>query len=363
MIKKKNVFFIIIFIKILILIILNFIKDKKYKINEINFIDCETIKKDIIIHNDHIFDKEIQKSIRKTWGIQKYTSISYKNNIKKLKYCLVTNYGRIYDYKNNIGYINGTCKPQNMDINSLIKELNNTSNIKSNVITISTKWGNAIWHFPFESLVALRLLLKTYKNLDQYYLHIDTKSNYHKQWFEIVNIPIKWENVIYGNTKCENLIVCQVDQCCNPSIDSINWLKNRLNIKKTNYQDTIIIIKRCYNRKLKNFDELYKYFIKLPQLNKYKLYIHDDSKLPPLKQQMETFNRAKLVIGPHGAGGINLISCKENTNFIELMDKSHTNLCFARLAVILKLNYYCIHTNNFFVNIDNIKSIVNKIDL
>ena len=121
--------------------------------------------------------------------------------------------------------------------------------------------------------------------------------------------------------------MCQVDQSGNPSIDSVNWLKDRLNIKKTSNQDTIIIIKRCYSRKIKNFDELHNYFIKFSQLKKYKLYIHDDSNLPSLKQQIEKFNRAKLIIGPHGAGAINLIACKEKTYFIELMDKSKLNLC------------------------------------
>ena len=271
-----------------------------------------------------------------------------------MKYSLVTTNGCIFNYESN--YINGVQ-------NKLLIKILNKIYLKSNVITISTKWGDGIWHFPFESLVALRLFLEKNKNLDNYFLHIDKKNKYIKQWLELINIPIKWENVISGNIFCKNLLICHVDHCGNPSIESTYWLKNRLNIEKSNEQDTVIIIKRCFSRKLRNFDELLNNIKKIPKLKKYQLYLHDDSNLPSLKEQMEMFNRAKIIIGPHGAGGINLIACKENTYFIEFIDKSHVNLCYSRLACILKLNYYGISTKDFIVNLDNLNSIINNIML
>lgn len=283
-----------------------------------------------------------------------YPSITYTNNIKELSYSLVTKNGCIYNYKNH--FINGPC-------NSLCINPYDSFCLKSKVITISSIFCDQIWHFPFECLVSLRLLLSNYKTLDNYYLHIDKKTNYIKQWLELADIPINWDKVISGNVFCKKLIVCQVDPCGNPSLESIYWLKNRLTIQPSTKQDLVVLIKRCNSRSIKNFDALHECINTFAKERDYTLYIHDDSKLPSLQEQMQVFSRAAVIVGPHGAGGVNLLGCKENTFFIELMDSSCFNLCYSRLACILKLKYYCMNTVDFTVDINAIKTLVDSLKI
>ena len=39
------------------------------------------------------------------------------------------------------------------------------------------------------------------------------------------------------------------------------------------------------------------------------------------KEQINIFNNAEIIIGPHGAGFANLVFCKKNTKVIELNQK------------------------------------------
>lgn len=331
-------------------------------------IQCKTTKQLITTKNYHIYDDasiECMVNSHRQWYQELadlinnkkpvlYPSISYSNNIKELSYSLLTKNGCIYNYTSH--FINGSG-------NSLCINLYDTFCYKSNVISISATFGDKIWHFPFECLVSLRLFLNKYKNLDNYYLHIEKKTNYIKQWLELADIPINWDKVISGNVFCKKLMVCQVDPCGNPSLESIYWLKKRLTIQPSSKQDLVVLIKRCHTRCIKNFDALQECIKSFAKQRNYTLYIHDDATLPSLKQQMQLFSRAAVVVGSHGAGGVNLLGCKENTYFIELMDSSCFNLCYSRLACLLNLKYYCMNTVDYTVDIQAIQTLVDSLKI
>ena len=55
---------------------------------------------------------------------------------------------------------------------------------------------------------------------------------------------------------------------------------------------------------------------------------------------MAIFNKAKVVIGPHGGGGTNLVATKNTTCFIEFLNTSGINLCYTRIAYLLNIEYF-----------------------
>ena len=57
------------------------------------------------------------------------------------------------------------------------------------------------------------------------------------------------------------------------------------------------------------------------------------------KDQINIFNKAKIIIGPHGAGFANLIFCKKKTKIIEIKTFNHTNELYKRISKINKLEY------------------------
>jgi hypothetical protein len=61
----------------------------------------------------------------------------------------------------------------------------------------------------------------------------------------------------------------------------------------------------------------------------------------PLKQQMEAFSDAGLIVAPHGAGLVNLIFAPNHAKVIEIYNNPRTacNYCYFALALGLRLKY------------------------
>lgn len=57
------------------------------------------------------------------------------------------------------------------------------------------------------------------------------------------------------------------------------------------------------------------------------------------KDQINIFNKAKVIIGPHGAGFVNLVFCKKKTKIIEIKPFNHTNELYKKISRINNLEY------------------------
>lgn len=260
---------------------------------------------------------------------------------------------------NNLFYRTTHHENDNIQIN---KDENINNNRCDDVICLSGKWSSDVFHFPFEFLCGLRMV----NNYMDKKIHVK-KNNYVCQWLGLCGI--KQENIICGNVYASNVIVPCFPFCGNPSVRDIFWLKNIIynNITKQPQQtyalSNIILVCRNKSRTIKNYEEI-KNCVELYAINEgLNLIIHDDNELSDLKSQLQYFHEAAIVITPHGGSEINLLACKNNTNIIELMDIEYTNICFARIAYYLNLNYYAIETVDFFLNIDVLRSILKKISL
>ncbi|HUN41742.1 MAG TPA: glycosyltransferase family 61 protein [Acetobacteraceae bacterium] len=61
----------------------------------------------------------------------------------------------------------------------------------------------------------------------------------------------------------------------------------------------------------------------------------------PVAQQFALFRRARLVIGPHGAGLSNIAACEPGTHVYELLSKDYPNYCYCQIAQVCALHYRC----------------------
>ena len=68
-----------------------------------------------------------------------------------------------------------------------------------------------------------------------------------------------------------------------------------------------------------------------------------------LKQQIEIFFNAKLIIATHGAGFTNLIFSNKNLTFLEIFSKKYGSKDFIRIANILNLQRFEYRENNEFI--------------
>ena len=58
-----------------------------------------------------------------------------------------------------------------------------------------------------------------------------------------------------------------------------------------------------------------------------------------LKEQFQMFQRAKIVIGPHGGGFANLIACRPDAKVLEITNRFARNF-FGEMAAKLGLEYH-----------------------
>ncbi len=229
------------------------------------------------------------------------------------------------------------------------------------IVTFSGLMSTGFWHFPMESIVSLRPLIEkmTDSEMSRCYIYVDSIDTSVKIWSELFKEEFsKFKGIITakGNsmpTFATRVLAPERGKCGNPTFNQVKWLRDRVNAKlgfepndstSSPPQDTVILIKRNYLRVLKNFDDVKVLVGGFAKKNGLNLYIHDDSKLPSLTEQLKMFRRAKFVVGSHGAGGVNLITCQGSgaTTFIEFLNQDDINICYARLAKILDVKYCAI---------------------
>jgi hypothetical protein len=117
----------------------------------------------------------------------------------------------------------------------------------------------------------------------------------------------------------------------NPTPGDIELIRKHLRIQDTGKRDTIILIYRKESkRSIQNFLELRDALkTRFPQQ---KWAVFDTM---PLDHTIRLFQRAKLVIGAHGAGLSNMIFAPKGTPVIELSPADMFNACFWHLSWIL----------------------------
>lgn len=86
-----------------------------------------------------------------------------------------------------------------------------------------------------------------------------------------------------------------------------------------------------------------------------------------LKQQIEIFYQAKLIIGTHGAGFTNLIFASNDLIFLEIFSKKYGSRDFIRIANLLDLNRYEYRDNNefiwqyFYIHLNKIMPVIDQL--
>ena len=88
-------------------------------------------------------------------------------------------------------------------------------------------------------------------------------------------------------------------------------------------------------------------------------------------KQVDLFNNAKFIIGPHGAAFANLVFCKPKTNIIEIKPKKQPNN-YKKISILNDLNYAQINLRllkpkylnegDMYINPKNLLKVINILD-
>ena len=103
---------------------------------------------------------------------------------------------------------------------------------------------------------------------------------------------------------------------------------------------SIILIRRSSKRYFTNHDDILAGLKKLvKKYGDYTVEVFDDRQYPTLENTMSMFNRAFMVVAPHGAGESNLMFSEPGTILIEGLCK-RANFCYRNLSVAMGLRYH-----------------------
>tara|TARA_B100000686_G_scaffold339321_1_gene413188 strand:+ start:113 stop:1132 length:1020 start_codon:yes stop_codon:yes gene_type:complete len=219
--------------------------------------------------------------------------------------------------------------------------------------------GNNYFHFLFDIIVRLKICEEKYNLSSINYFYVTNELNWQKKIFSLFGI--EKEKLInsekYRHIQADKIIAVDHpwyhkgkvhDEVKNIPSWIVLWLRNKfLNMAKKFDNNEKIFIDRSESRfkhcQFQNNDEIIS-FLKTKGFTSYKVGQLD------FFEQIYLFNKAKIIIGPHGAAFTNIIFCNPKTNIVEILPESHPSQKCTRLCKILNLNHLRISTPELSIN-------------
>ena len=264
-----------------------------------------------------------------------------------------------------INFLNGKVTEKRIKIyrpNSKLKLINKP------VIYLSLRDDDQVFHWTFENLTRL-YFIDIFPNLKKIPLvSKNPLSNFQKETLNILGIKNKILITGEKDLLCKNLYFPSIPSPPVLNKKLILWLRKKFlnGIKKIkNKKDfsKLVFISRgdTSHRNILNEEQL---FSELKKINfkKYEL-----SKLK-LHDQINLFQNAKIIIMPHGAGGIHTLFASKKCKIIEIQSPNQPNNIFLCVAQMLKIDFFVAmgekptkdHKKNYYIDIKKFIKILKK---
>lgn len=201
------------------------------------------------------------------------------------------------------------------------------------VISLSSHWHNAFYHWLHEVLPQLGLLEKG--DLTGAHFFVATKLPFQKQSLDLLGI--KPQNRIsatqFDAVKAPAIITLSTPQMPTPS--TVAFLRSQFlpHLKKSKAKKRLYLSRGdADRRRVINETEVTQI------LEQYGFEKAMTANLD-LLDQMELFYNAEMVVAPHGAGLSHLAFCDPGTPVLELFSPAYINTCYWHLSSAASLNY------------------------
>ncbi|MGH7884442.1 MAG: glycosyltransferase family 61 protein, partial [Thermodesulfobacteriota bacterium] len=211
---------------------------------------------------------------------------------------------------------------------------NKPKKLVGKVALLSSNAHQRYYHWMFDILPRINLLQRSNINVDAYI--INNSLNFQKESLKIIGLP--QDKIINPNQNShfiiEELIVPSLPGASNiVTKESCDFL--RKTFIKSSYKSSLNLYlsrKDAATRRIVNEDET------ISLLEKYDFKIITLDNLT-VEEQVDIFSRAKIIVGPHGAGFSNIVFCNSGADIIELMPENYFNPCFWSISNAISLNH------------------------
>lgn len=205
--------------------------------------------------------------------------------------------------------------------------------------------GNtSYFHWLFEILPSIHLIEKSKVNLDL--LHTPYSLDYQRETLDIMGykhdriIPAEKFSVIQAKT----LLVPYNEYDGYPWTKDwvLDFIRDRLLIKDSKEYPRRIYINRknVWKRRISNEKELVNLLLKYD-------FISFELENLSFLEQVNLFNRAEIIVAPHGAGLSNIVFCEKGVKIVEIIGTSRVAPFFVNIAQRMELKYYYLASKGF----------------
>jgi len=251
--------------------------------------------------------------------------------------------GKVYNSKINDNVVFNKGTPRKLE------------NLDGTVLSLlSGGAGNSnYWHWLTDVLPRFALCSKTINSSKiDYFLLPSLLKKFQNETLDCLNIPKnkRLSSEKFRHIKAKELIVTDhpivISDSATEGVQNIpkwvivwlkdNFLNKNITTDKTNSRKIYIdrndaTFNNLLHRSITNEDEVKRYLLKN---NFVSVKLHEIN----FKEQVDLFNKAKCVVGLHGAGFANIIFCKPGTKVIELKN-SNAGPMYENVAKKNDLNY------------------------
>ena len=211
------------------------------------------------------------------------------------------------------------------------------------VFVITQVFSMNFYHRNIEVFSKLAVYLNFLKENPEIKIHIG-KASINQHWKDMIGLDSK--RYLYGSVKAHILYVPEPSYTGHTNPLPIQMLSKlfRTEIhKRYGYKkrDAIILINQSNSRVLKQRMTVRSYLSDIASQYNLTLVEFNDNPVMSYKDSMKLFNRALLVVGPHGAGFTNLLYSEPGVFVIEaLCETLRSLLCYQSLTYALGHHYY-----------------------
>ena len=247
---------------------------------------------------------------------------------------------------------------------------NTFGKIYEEVFTVAQFWGVGFYHAAVENFPRIAPYVDFLINHPSIYIHVASPNSFTQSF--MAKLGISPDRLISGIIEALILYLPAGSPCGKGALFNTQMLSAHLratrnkhtksswahytpdksdkNSHKTpsasesharlhNYRRTVILQERSDKRWFVNHDAIAGALKEEVELYGLKLEIFSDRHLPSLDETIAMFDRAVLVVAPHGAGEANMLFARPGTMLIEVLCKP-LNLCYRNLMQNLGHRYY-----------------------
>ena len=220
-----------------------------------------------------------------------------------------------------------------------------TRKLQRNVAVLVTDGGSTFYHWMFDILPRLHLLEEAgvLQDIDVFIL---PKLNFPFQTESLQLLNIDKSKIIEASSEDFNI---QAENLFVPSLPSLlgtvnkwanTYLQNKLtflNLPETTVGKRIYVSRnKANNRRLLNESDL----TEMLQKAGFSIIQAEDYSF---QEQIAIFQKAEVVVAPHGSGLSNIAFCKPGTTVVDLFSSNFVVPCFWTIANNCGLNYYFLY--------------------